>query len=172
MRHNGSLRARMAVNRQTVFENGRGIWTHTTENLKVANIFRGLGPTLVGVVPYAGISFGTFETLKALTLSQQGKISVTNTLTYGAIAGLVAQTTTYPLDTIRRRMQADGVVEEPNKYTSIRKTVKEILKAEGKRGFFKGVTMNWVKGPIAISISFTAFDALKNQFNIKPLQQH
>lgn len=34
------------------------------------------------------------------------------------------------------------------------------------RGMFKGLSVNWVKGPVAISISFTTFDFLKRQFGI------
>jgi hypothetical protein len=40
-------------------------------------------------------------------------------------------------------------------------TMKHLFNEQGIRGFYKGVTMNWVKGPVAFSISFTAFDTIK-----------
>lgn len=44
---------------------------------------------------------------------------------------------------------------------SMMKTMSHLLEEQGLRGFFKGVSMNWVKGPIAFSISFTAFDTIQ-----------
>ena len=38
------------------------------------------------------------------------------------------------------------------------RTMRLLMKEQGMRGFFKGVTMNWLKGPVAFSISFTVFD--------------
>mmetsp|Transcript_37318 Transcript_37318/g.63527 ORF Transcript_37318/g.63527 Transcript_37318/m.63527 type:complete len:96 (-) Transcript_37318:245-532(-) len=40
-------------------------------------------------------------------------------------------------------------------------TMQHLFQEQGVRGFYKGVSMNWVKGPIAFSISFTAFDTLQ-----------
>jgi solute carrier family 25, member 42 len=41
-------------------------------------------------------------------------------------------------------------------------TIRHLYVEQGLRGFFKGVSMNWMKGPIAFSISFTAFDAVQS----------
>jgi solute carrier family 25 protein 42 len=93
----------------------------------------------------------------------------------GAFAGLVAQTLTYPIEVIRRRMQTIGlvgndtalgnlggtgqrVVERP---LSLGATINALYVEQGVRGFFKGVSMNWLKGPIAFSISFTAFESFQ-----------
>eukprot|EP00986_Skeletonema_menzelii_P014615 scaffold9817_cov154-Skeletonema_menzelii.AAC.9 len=48
-----------------------------------------------------------------------------------------------------------------HKPPSMMKTMSHLLEEQGLRGFFKGVSMNWVKGPIAFSISFTAFDTIQ-----------
>lgn len=41
-----------------------------------------------------------------------------------------------------------------------------VFKEQGVGGLFKGLSMNWVKGPVGISISFTTFDFLKRRFGI------
>lgn len=92
----------------------------------------------------------------------------------GAFAGLVAQTVTYPLEVTRRRMQTIGLVGTDTALAeigyskigslsppSIRETIRNLYAEQGIRGFYKGVTMNWMKGPVAFGISFTAFDFVK-----------
>lgn len=94
----------------------------------------------------------------------------------GAFAGLVAQTLTYPIEVTRRRMQTIGLVEKDTALSnlgavkehhhldrppSLFNTVRELYLEQGVRGFFKGVSVNWMKGPIAFSISFTAFDIVQ-----------
>lgn len=53
------------------------------------------------------------------------------------------------MDTIRRRIQTDGFVpgarsSEP-RYTGVATTARIILAQEGWRGFFKGVSVNWMR---------------------------
>ena len=40
-------------------------------------------------------------------------------------------------------------------------TVADLFQEQGVRGFFKGVSMNWLKGPLAFGISFTIFDTVQ-----------
>ena len=44
------------------------------------------------------------------------------------------------------------------RYTGIVQAMRTILREEGWTGLFKGVQMNWIKGPIAVGISFTVND--------------
>jgi hypothetical protein len=61
---------------------------------------------------------------------------------------------------------------KPLKYTSVRQTFMHVWGREGVRGgLFKGVTMNWIKGPIAVGISFTTFDFLKKQLDVQPMSR-
>lgn len=164
------LRARMAV-RHASLAATQSYWQASTclirdEGARV--IWSGLRPTLLGIVPYSGLSFCLFETIKAKVLEHrglgpEGKLQVQERLLAGALSGLLAQSATYPLDVVRRRMQVD-----PTMYPSELVTLRSILATENVRGLFKGVTMNWLKGPIAISVSFAINDALRESVSHWP----
>ena len=125
-------------------------------------MYRGLIPTLMGVFPYAGSSFFTYETLKELYVHHYNEPPTPLVkLTAGAFAGLVGQSFSYPLDIVRRRMQTEGVLCQV-KYRTIYSTVKYVLDTEGIRGLYKGVSMNWIKGPMAVTISFNTYEIVKN----------
>ena len=67
-------------------------------------------------------------------------------------------------DLVRRRMQTDGFVSHTRgggsegsevglrggagSYSSIRITLQTILREEGVKGIFKGLSMNWIKGAL------------------------
>lgn len=68
-------------------------------------------------------------------------------------------------DIVRRRMQTSGV-GDCEKYETVRQTLRKVYFEEGIiRGFYKGLSMNWVKGPIAVGISFSAYDTIKQFLN-------
>ena len=75
------------------------------------------------------------------------------------LAGLVAQTICFPLDTIRRRMQLAGT-----NYSSTFDAIKTIARVEGVRGFYKGIAPNAIKIVPNNGIRFLAFDYLKSFF--------
>lgn len=65
-------------------------------------------------------------------------------------------------------MQTAGVTGHT--YGTILGTMREIVSEEGLiRGLYKGLSMNWVKGPIAVGISFTTFDL--TQIMLRKLHQ-
>ena len=74
----------------------------------IVSLYRGLTPTLLGVIPYAGTSFFTYETLKSWTVQRKGGDmhhamlpSPVERLGCGAVAGLLGQASSYPLDIVR-----------------------------------------------------------------------
>ncbi|XP_045456312.1 proteoglycan 4-like [Melitaea cinxia] len=71
--------------------------------------------------------------------------------------------TSYPLDIVRRRMQtAARRADRSYPYPTILATLAAVYRTEGWRGFYKGLSMNWIKGPIAVGISFATYDAIKS----------
>ena len=130
-------------------------------------LWGGLGPTLVGIIPYGGLSFCTYETLKAAVRKHypdadgpHGQPLVLR-LGLGGVAGLTAQTLTYPLHVVRRRMQVQSP-HDPDRYRGILNGLQRIYLEEGFRaGLFKGLTLTWLKGPFSLAIAFTLNDRLK-----------
>ncbi|KAB7507636.1 Mitochondrial coenzyme A transporter [Armadillidium nasatum] len=127
-------------------------------------LYRGLTPTILGVIPYAGTSFGTYETLKFYH-KENTKRETPNPLErmmFGAIAGLLGQSSSYPLDIVRRRMQTASVTNNGHNYKTIWSTLLKVYREEGIiHGLYKGLSLNWVKGPLAVGISFATFDTMK-----------
>lgn len=153
------VRARMAVTPKEMYSNILHVFVRISREEGMKTLYRGFTPTLLGVVPYAGLSFFTYETLKKLHAEHSGRPQpyTYERLAFGACAGLIGQSVSYPLDVVRRRMQTAGVTGHT--YGTILSTMQEIVTEEGViRGLYKGLSMNWVKGPIAVGISFTTFD--------------
>ncbi|XP_041983669.1 mitochondrial coenzyme A transporter SLC25A42 [Aricia agestis] len=156
-------RARMAVAARPV-GSLRAVLAGILREEGAASLYRGYSATVLGVVPYAGVSFFTYDTLKQAHRERTGREpSGAVKLAMGGAAGALAQTASYPLDIVRRRMQtAARRADRTYPYPTVRAALALVWRAEGWRGFFKGLSMNWVKGPIAVGVSFTTYDFIKS----------
>lgn len=137
------------------------VFVRISQEEGVKTLYRGFTPTILGVIPYAGITFFTYETLKKLHTEKTKRPQPYpyERLAFGACAGLIGQSASYPLDVVRRRMQTAGVTG--SSYGTILGTMREIITQEGViHGLYKGLSMNWLKGPVAVGISFTTFDIM------------
>uniref|UniRef100_A0A0K0E176 Mitochondrial carrier protein n=1 Tax=Strongyloides stercoralis TaxID=6248 RepID=A0A0K0E176_STRER len=130
--------------------------------------YRGITPALIGAIPYAGSSFFTYETLK-LWYKDEFKSEPPGywRMAFGGLSGAIGQSASYPFDIIRRRMQTGRIP----KNQSIVKSLITITRNEGViGGLFKGLSMNWIKGPLAVGISLSLYDTLhlklKELYNI------
>ncbi|KAK3353064.1 mitochondrial carrier domain-containing protein [Lasiosphaeria hispida] len=144
----------------------------------LVNFYRGFSPTLLGMLPYAGMSFLTHDTAgdvlrhpklaKWTTLPQPenappGKAAPLRSwaeLFAGGIAGLVSQTASYPLEVIRRRMQVGGAVGDGHRMR-IGETAALIMRERGTRGFFVGLTIGYVKVVPMAAAAFFTYERLK-----------
>lgn len=149
----------------------------------LANFYRGFSPTILGMLPYAGMSFLTHDT--AGDLLRLPKISKYTTnpkpegypagkpnplkswaeLFAGGIAGLVSQTASYPLEVIRRRMQVGGAVGDGHRL-HISETARLIMKEKGFRGFWVGLSIGYVKVVPMVAVSFYVYERGKTWLGI------
>ncbi|KAF7793775.1 hypothetical protein EIP86_004896 [Pleurotus ostreatoroseus] len=107
----------------------------------VRALYRGLIPTAMGVAPYVGINFATYEALRGV-ITPPGKSSVGRKLTCGALAGSISQTITYPFDVLRRKMQVTGMGALGYQYNGALDALQSILRTEGVRGLYRGLWPN------------------------------
>ncbi|KFA77888.1 hypothetical protein S40288_02512 [Stachybotrys chartarum IBT 40288] len=149
----------------------------------LVNFYRGFCPTLLGMLPYAGISFLTHDTVsdmlrypsiaKHTTLPKTkdhpaGKPAALRSwaeLFAGGMAGIISQTASYPFEVIRRRMQVGGAVGDGRRLR-IGETASMIIKEKGFRGFFVGLTIGYVKVMPLAAVSFYTYERLKLVFGI------
>lgn len=165
------LRARMAAHwsLQPRYASYRSALQEIAAKEGPLTLFDGLKPTLLGVVPYAGLSFAGFETLKAYVRSVRADSDVPTPirLACGGLSGLGAMVATYPLHVVRRRMQVAGMrANHDNPLSSRAATtatsssvaggtgnflavLRALWKVEGWRGCFKGMSLNIIKGASA-----------------------
>ncbi|XP_075072555.1 solute carrier family 25 member 16 isoform X1 [Mixophyes fleayi] len=143
--------------------------------------YRGLVPTIVGMAPYAGFSFFTFETLKTTGLQHApellGKPSSDNpdvlvlktpaSLLCGGIAGAIAQTISYPLDVTRRRMQLSAILPDSEKCRTMLQTLKYVCKEHGiRRGLYRGLSLNYIRCIPSQAVAFTTYEFMRQVLHL------
>lgn len=154
-----------------------------TRRFGLANFYRGFSATIMGMIPYAGMSFLTHDTagdilrhpvLAPYTTLPKPKDSPKNKpppltapaeLFAGGIAGLISQTSAYPLEVIRRRMQVGGAVGDGHRLR-VWETAKLILRERGPQGLFVGLTIGYVKVVPMVAVSFYTYERGKTWLGI------
>ncbi|GMH44309.1 hypothetical protein BSKO_12243 [Bryopsis sp. KO-2023] len=158
----------------------------------VLGLYRGVGPTLLGILPYAGLKFYIYQTLKQRYRLSRGDPIESNPkrkshlpipvmLAFGGIAGLIGQTAVYPLDVVRRRMQvpshSSGFLPVSKNthhrappvetYRSTWDGLGKIARSGGFRSLFAGLSINYMKVIPSTAIGFTVYDALKHYLQLE-----
>jgi solute carrier family 25 (mitochondrial phosphate transporter), member 23/24/25/41 len=134
-------------------------------------LYKGLLPSMMAGVPYVGLQMTFFSELKHrlgpfLPLREDGSPTVGALLTCGSLAGISAQTLSYPLDTVRHRMQANGIGGQAAVYSGTWDCISKIAAREGVRGFFKGWGLNTFRALPGAAVQFTSYDTLKRWLGV------
>ncbi|KAK3134728.1 hypothetical protein QOZ80_5BG0409980 [Eleusine coracana subsp. coracana] len=147
-------------------------------------LYRGWLPSVIGVVPYVGLNFAVYESLKdwllqknPFGLADDNELHVVTRLGCGAIAGTIGQTVAYPLDVIRRRMQmvgwnhADSIItgqsKEALQYNGMIDAFRKTVRHEGVGALYKGLVPNSVKVVPSIAIAFVTYEVVKDVLGVE-----
>jgi solute carrier family 25 thiamine pyrophosphate transporter 19 len=110
--------------------------------------FKGLTAGVGQIIPYMGIFFATYETLRVPLVAVDLPYGF-GEATAGVLASVIAKTGVFPLDLIRKRLQVQGperskyVHKNIPVYKGVFKTLQHIIKHEGTRGLYRGLTVRW-----------------------------
>eukprot|EP00123_Amoebidium_parasiticum_P010857 comp20364_c0_seq1/m.25723 comp20364_c0_seq1/g.25723 ORF comp20364_c0_seq1/g.25723 comp20364_c0_seq1/m.25723 type:complete len:298 (-) comp20364_c0_seq1:322-1215(-) len=129
-------------------------------------LYQGMSATMMGVAPYAGLKFATYEAMKSVCCTVTGKeekdLPAPIRFGSGAAAGVVAQTVVYPFDVIRRRTQTHTGAKPL--YNSVLDAFRTIIREEGiRKGLYRGLTLNFLKTMPNVAIYMSVYDYLKIQ---------
>ena len=126
-------------------------------------LFRGLAPSLVGIVPYAGIDLMTNSTLREYVTRRYqaagAEPGIPELLGCGMASSTTAMLATYPLNVIRTRMQTGGMPGFPA-YDTASDCLVDVVRREGVRGLYRGIAPSLSKVLPASSISYAVYDTL------------
>ncbi|CDP13493.1 unnamed protein product [Coffea canephora] len=125
-------------------------------------LYRGLAPSLIGVIPYAATNYCAYDTLRKVyrKVFKQERIGNIETLLIGSAAGAISSSATFPLEVARKQMQV-GAVSGKQVYKNVLHAIASILEQEGIQGLYKGLGPSCIKLVPAAGISFMCYEACK-----------
>ncbi|KAF7817240.1 adenine nucleotide transporter BT1, chloroplastic/mitochondrial [Senna tora] len=127
-----------------------------------AELYRGLAPSLIGVIPYAATNYFAYDSLRKAyrKIFKQENIGNIETLLIGSAAGAISSSATFPLEVARKHMQV-GALSGRQVYKNVIHALASILEQEGIPGLYRGLGPSCMKLVPAAGISFMCYEACK-----------
>jgi solute carrier family 25, member 43 len=165
----------MVKTRLTVQVNGSNKYKGIIDAFKVIYkeegilaFYKGLSASILGVIPFGGLQFMSYEILAYVWGKPRSQLNGMENFINGCLAGSIAQTISFPFDTIRKKMQAqnkkavtsDVDIEFNGLWDCIVKTVK----SNGVIGLWRGTLANLAKVAPYAGLMFFFNELCKNYY--------
>eukprot|EP01119_Soliformovum_irregulare_P017865 TRINITY_DN5370_c0_g1_i3.p1 TRINITY_DN5370_c0_g1~~TRINITY_DN5370_c0_g1_i3.p1 ORF type:complete len:195 (-),score=41.54 TRINITY_DN5370_c0_g1_i3:135-719(-) len=145
----------------------------------IAAFSRGMSASILGVIPFAGGIFMSYELLERAWGKPKEKMTSLEHFLNGCVAASFAQSIAYPFDTIRKKLQnqcitlsheARGEIEFDGMVDAFRKTVSK----NGIAALWRGNLANLIKVAPYAGAMFAFYELSKNLFmtNNPPQEGH
>ncbi|KAL6135983.1 hypothetical protein ACLB2K_068207 [Fragaria x ananassa] len=131
--------------------------------------YRGLVPSLLGIVPYAGIDLAAYDTLKDMSkkyILHDTESGPLVQLGCGTVSGALGASCVYPLQVVRTRMQAQRINKD-SAYEGMADVFRRTLQHEGFRGLYKGIFSNLLKVVPSASITYMVYESMKKSLDLR-----
>lgn len=162
-----------------VYPTMRSAFVGILRNRGFQGLYAGLTPTLIEIVPYAGLQFGTYDTFKRWTMAwnsyrssnpTDNALSSLQLLFCGLAAGTCAKAVCHPLDVVKKRFQIEGLRRDPRygarvehrAYKNMFHALCQIVQSEGWAGLYKGIVPSIVKAAPAGAVTFVAYEVISD----------
>jgi len=137
----------------------------------ILTFYKGLFPTLLAIFPNSSLQFGFYYMLKdvwnhsfhvvGINKIKHGKLQ---SLTCGALSGMISKVLLLPFDVVKKRLQIQGF-EEARKsfgqfshYDGMLNCFRGIVKEEGVMGLFKGTAASVLKSSVVAALAFFTYE--------------
>jgi len=137
-----TVRSKISVQKNNELYNGiTDCLKKSVKKNGVKSLYRGCGLAAIGMMPFQGTNFLTYNYLKDKYNKENSRFI---TLLHGSWSGIAGVTISYPFDTIKRRLQLSGEQGNPN-YRGILDCIRYINRTQGLLGFYRGLIPCYTK---------------------------
>ncbi|XP_055858626.1 mitochondrial thiamine pyrophosphate carrier [Episyrphus balteatus] len=154
------------------YRNATAAIPHILRKEGVRGLYRGLGTSLIQIVPLVGANFafyGIFNDVAAnfMHIEDHKLLPTWLILLSGGVTGAFSKMAVYPLDFIKRRLQVQGFHEHRKTfgrnvtYDGIFSCIRLTLLEEGLLGFYKGMGPTLIKAGVSTALYFGVYEKMK-----------
>ncbi|KAI0041982.1 mitochondrial NAD transporter [Auriscalpium vulgare] len=139
--------------------------------------YRGILPSLLGIT-HVAVQFPLYEQLKLMAELRSGDapLPVYTILGCSAMAKMIASVATYPHEVVRTRLQTqrriitrgeDGRLLPTRKRSGIVRTTQKIIRFEGWRGLYKGLSINLIRTVPNSAVTMLTYELLMRELSAR-----
>ncbi len=160
------LRTRFAAQgTERVYEGLLASIRDITRNEGYTGFFRGLTAGIGQIVPYMGLFFASYESLKVPLAGAHLPFGSGDAVA-GITASVLSKCAVFPLDTVRKRLQVQGPTRSkyiggtrmPVYDRGIWATLTTIVKTEGSKGLYRGLGVSLTKAAPASAVTMWTYE--------------
>jgi len=134
----------------------------------VLGLYNGFGVSVIGIIPYRGVYFGLYDSLREKNpyKTDKGLVGFGSKFVVAQFTAIMAGYASYPFDTVRRRLQMQS--EKPRDQWVYKGTLDcagQIFRNEGVTAMFKGAGANALR-TVGSALVLVLYDQFKQILNL------
>ena len=163
------ISTRVSLNRARDAQNSLMQMVNVVKQTGLRGCYAGWSAAMIGVIPYAGISFGAYDTFKSQykkiqKIDEEESIGSGPTLMCGLMAGWLASTASYPFYYCTVRLQAGRVPLLPNgKLPRVDQLIVNTIRTSNWKDLFRGYLPSSLKLMPQAGFSFLTYELVQEQ---------